>query len=455
MADAELQLLSAGEKRAIALDDEERPPPPDKGNLVFFIILLHGIGTLMPWNMFLNISYDYYETYKMLENSTMNPETGAVTGSPSVYSANFQSYQMIAAQIPNLLLNFINIFVVVRGDLVKRISISLSIVAVAVLSTMIFIYIDTSNWVSTFFVITIITIIVLNGANGIYQNSIFGLASDFPFKYTNAVIIGNNLCGTFVTVLSIATKAFTKNVLDRAFAYFSISLLTLGCCFASFFVLKTKAFYIFFTEKAARQRVSDNKNGSSGSFQSYLSTFKQAFWALINVYLVFFATLAIFPGIMMYVRDEKPGEPYSFPLPQNYFMDVTTFLLFNVFAFFGSLLAGSIQWPSPGYLWIPVYLRLLFIPYFAMCNYLPYERSYPVWFPSTWGFVIMGALMSISSGYFSGLAMMYAPKSVDPSKARTVGMMAGFFLIFGIVSGLLFTMLVKLVITAGTPINSQ
>lgn len=60
--------------------------------------------------------------------------------------------------------------------------------------------------------------IVLNGTNGIYQNSIFGLVSDFPFKYvpcllsliqpypfryTNAVIIGNNFCGTFVSLVSI------------------------------------------------------------------------------------------------------------------------------------------------------------------------------------------------------------------------------------------------------------
>ena len=28
-------------------------------------------------------------------------------------------------------------------------------------------------------------------ANGIYQNSLYGLAASFPAKYTNAVIIGN------------------------------------------------------------------------------------------------------------------------------------------------------------------------------------------------------------------------------------------------------------------------
>lgn len=29
-------------------------PPRDKLNIIFFILLLHGVGTLMPWNMFIN-----------------------------------------------------------------------------------------------------------------------------------------------------------------------------------------------------------------------------------------------------------------------------------------------------------------------------------------------------------------------------------------------------------------
>lgn len=31
----------------------EISPPRDRFNLVFFVLLLHGIGTLTPWNMFI------------------------------------------------------------------------------------------------------------------------------------------------------------------------------------------------------------------------------------------------------------------------------------------------------------------------------------------------------------------------------------------------------------------
>lgn len=29
-------------------------PPYDRFKLIYFILLIHGVGTLMPWNMFIN-----------------------------------------------------------------------------------------------------------------------------------------------------------------------------------------------------------------------------------------------------------------------------------------------------------------------------------------------------------------------------------------------------------------
>uniref|UniRef100_A0A0K0DME3 Equilibrative nucleoside transporter 1 n=1 Tax=Angiostrongylus cantonensis TaxID=6313 RepID=A0A0K0DME3_ANGCA len=303
-------------------------------------------------------------------------------------------YLAIASQIPNLLLNFINIFVTVKGDLTKRISYSLLIVGSMIIFTMSFVYVDTWSWMSGFFVITLASIVILNGANGVYQNSIFGLASDFPFKFTNAIIIGNNLCGTFVTVISIITT-----ITNAAFAYFGTSLFTIFVCFVSFFLLK-----------------------------------KQGWPQMMNVYLVFFVSLTIFPGIMVDIRDELVGQKYSFVIPEKFFVPITCFLLFNVFAFVGSLLAGRFQYPGPVHLWKVVYTRLVFIPFFAFCNYRPLTRKLPVFFTNTWLYVFMAIIMSISSGYLSGLAMMYAPRVVEPSKSRIASMMAGFFLIFGNVS---------------------
>jgi equilibrative nucleoside transporter 1/2/3 len=33
----------------------ERPPPADRYNMVYFIVMLHGVGVLLPWNSFLTL----------------------------------------------------------------------------------------------------------------------------------------------------------------------------------------------------------------------------------------------------------------------------------------------------------------------------------------------------------------------------------------------------------------
>lgn len=38
-------------------------PPRDKLNIIYFILLLHGIGTLMPWNMFITANSVSFETF--------------------------------------------------------------------------------------------------------------------------------------------------------------------------------------------------------------------------------------------------------------------------------------------------------------------------------------------------------------------------------------------------------
>ncbi|CAI2352409.1 unnamed protein product [Caenorhabditis sp. 36 PRJEB53466] len=61
--------------------------PTDKFRLVFSIILLNGIGVLLPWNMFITIAPQYYVDYWFTVNGT---KTG--------YADNFMSAMGIVAQ---------------------------------------------------------------------------------------------------------------------------------------------------------------------------------------------------------------------------------------------------------------------------------------------------------------------------------------------------------------------
>ena len=81
----------------------EIEPPGDRFNLILLILVLHGVGTLMPWNMFINAK-SYFVDYKLSSNYTGDAEA-------SEYSAMFLQYLGFASQIPNLCFNWLNIFV--------------------------------------------------------------------------------------------------------------------------------------------------------------------------------------------------------------------------------------------------------------------------------------------------------------------------------------------------------
>uniref|UniRef100_A0A0M3HS24 Equilibrative nucleoside transporter 1 n=1 Tax=Ascaris lumbricoides TaxID=6252 RepID=A0A0M3HS24_ASCLU len=386
-------------------------PPPDKYHLVYLIMLLHGVGTLMPWNMFITIAPAYFVNYKLME---MDEE--GVRHS-TAYSRNFFSYLGICSQLPCLLMNLINVFVEAKGGLVKRILTALIIIAVICVITIFLVIIDTAKMVTAFFFITMLTVIILNGANGIYQNSLYGLVSAFPQQFTNAIVLGNNLCGTFVSIISIFTLIVSDTIKVAALAYFSIALLTVAACFFSFYLLPKLEFYRYYQKKMSEGgkyiNMDETEKTKEKKTQLYISVFKQVWMQCLNVFLVFFVTLSIFPAIMAEVKVYSANGVYDFFIPEFLFTPITTFLLFNLFALIGSIVASFVQWPSARFLFVPVVIRLLLIPLMMFCNYRPQRRSWPVYITSEYVYIIFGLLMSFTSGYFSSLGMMYAPRYVS------------------------------------------
>ena len=65
--------------------------------------------------------------------------------------------------------------------------------------------------------------------------------------------------------------------------------------------------------------------------------------------------------------------------------------------------------PGPRWVWLPVVLRGLFIPFFMLCNFRPEDRGFPAYISNDWAYIVGGIVMAFTSGYFSSLTMMYAP----------------------------------------------
>ncbi|XP_037898651.1 equilibrative nucleoside transporter 1-like [Glossina fuscipes] len=148
-----------------------------------------------------------------------------------------------------------------------------------------------------------------------------------------------------------------------------------------------------------------------------------------------FNHICIFSDIKPYNKD--------FFIEGHYFISITCFLTFNLFAMLGSLTTTFVRWPKPKYLWILVLMRIIFVPLFLVCNYLPkgVKRTLPVLITNEWIYWIIAVIMSYSSGYLHSLGMMYAPKTVSPKYQTTARMFAAAMLITGIFSGILFSFL--------------
>ncbi|XP_037527018.1 equilibrative nucleoside transporter 1 [Rhipicephalus sanguineus] len=403
--------------------------PKDSYNLLYLILLVHGVGTLMPWNMFINAK-SYFQNYKLAPGVLANDSAEA--SELTLYRNDFMNYITLASQVPNLLCNFLNLFLQF-GDrsLTPRIVISILVEAAVFIATVVLAMVDSSTWPITFFYITMALVVVLNMACGVYQNSIYGVAARLPGKYSNAVVLGSNISGTATSLLNIFTIAASPNARTAAIYYFLSALLVLLLCLDSYFALPLLRCYRHHQRLASMASAPSSRTPRSRR-PPYWLVFKQAWPQCLNVFLIFFVTLAAFPAV---TSDIKRIDK-EFPLDDKYFTATVCFLGFNLFAMLGNILPIWVRWPGPRFLWVAVVARLVFLPLFLLCNYLPEARVLPVWVSSDWGFVAAMIVFAWSSGYLSSLAMMYAPRAVaSPEHAPIAGMMAAFFLVLGLFVG--------------------
>ncbi|OQV18211.1 putative Equilibrative nucleoside transporter 1 [Hypsibius exemplaris] len=431
---------------AIVPDTRYGEAPVDRLGFVYMIMLIHGLGTLLPWNVI--ISSFFYWHYKLdtklASNGTQSqdvPDTGS-----------FMNYMTLCNQFPNVVLNGLNLIVTFSGSLSLRIVAGISVIILVMVETLILATMNSADWISSFVIITLVSIVLLGTANGIYQNSLYGLAASFPPKYTNAVIIGNNLCGTLVALMGIMSIAVYPNEQHKAgVLYFACAVAILVIAFATYFLLPKSRFYRYYVTSVPV--TSPKKVTVGGGYRSrladlglVLSQIRLQCW---NIFFTFFVTLSVFPGVMLDVKQSK----FSFMADQpEYFIPVVAILNFALFAFLGNLIPFACTSPGPKYVWIPVLLRVFFIPFFLFCNYQPFgrERLTASWFGNDLDIIyaLGGMLLAVTSGYFSSLTMMFASSNVkDPRLTPIAGQLAGFFLVLGIFCGLMFSRIYPFLIT--------
>lgn len=450
--DPGLDSMDRGTQLLMVEKKSESHPPLDKYRLVFFIFLVHGMGILMPWNMFITAK-SYFVDYKL--NTTISYE--------APYRTEFMFYLGIVSQVSNAVISCMNTFFQFGGQAsTRRIAIALFTMVIIFICTVILAMVDSSPWPGVFFALTMISAGLLNCCAGVYQNSTFGQAAILPMKYTNAIVLGTNLSGVFTSVISIISILASPNPRTAAVYYFIVAIVVLLIAFDAYFVLPLTKFYQHYRKSVTSSVVekSDMKcqdyvDAFVNSCKTYWVVVKKIKLQLFGVWFTFAVSLILFPAIqssVVMVRDEN-GDPHMFSddfEKKGLWVAIFCFLSFNLFAFLGNLTSEFVRWPGPRRVWIPILLRgLVLIPVYVLCNYQPIgaERRFPVLIENDVVFIIAGIMMAFTSGYYSSLTMMYGPKQVEPEMAGRAGMMMAFFLVLGITTGVNFSLILQKIVT--------
>ncbi|XP_068927203.1 equilibrative nucleoside transporter 3 isoform X2 [Petaurus breviceps papuanus] len=419
------------------------PKPHDRYYGAYIIFFSMGIGSLLPWNFF--ITAKEYWMYKLQNCSSQ--------GASDIQNY-FESYISIASTVPSVLCLIGNFLLVNRLSVHVRVLTSLAILLVVFVVITILVKVDTSAWTFSFFVITIVCMVILSGTATIFNSSIFGLAASFPMRNSQALISGGAMGGTISAVASLVDLAASKDVTDCALAFFLTADIFIMICIGLYLILPKLEYARYYMKPTQPSRAFAGGSFSEEGQPSSLlkpppqssrtmdpSTPPLAFilkkTAVLGfcVIYIFFISIIIFPALSSNIEsvNKSSGSPWT----DKFFVPLTSFLLYNVADLCGRQIPAWIQVPGPKSKLLPalVLLRTFFIPLFIFCNYQPRHHLDKVFFNSDIYPSIFISLLGISNGYLSTLALMYGPRIMPKELAEATGVLMSFYLCLGLALG--------------------
>jgi equilibrative nucleoside transporter 1/2/3 len=379
--------------------------------------VLLGVGVLLPWNIFISAP-DYFSM---------------------LYGPTVEFYFSIAYSYPNLL----------GLVLMLRIGHYLSFTQKMIPFFIVFILILIMVPILPLLMasdaslgLTMAFVVVTGIGSAVTQGGAFGFAGVLPSDFMQALMAGNGVSGVFICLLRIITKltmpATDRGIRDATMIYFFLGAAVIGAAlFSTLIVLRvpfikqymgksgdasgdTAQEYSSLVGKEQSSSMSDKSSGQDDAQKpSMLSVLKQTLRYNFSVWMVFFVTIMLFPGLTAQIESTSGmGDWYPIIL-------ITTF---NVFDTIGRSTANRFRLFSHRTLPIAVIARLVFIPLFVLClkPHVFTHDSIPI---------IIMVVFSLSNGYMGSLAMMMGPDCVGDHEKQVAGTMLTFFLLLGIATG--------------------
>lgn len=414
--------------------------PKDKFYTVYFIFYLLGIVTILPWNFYITAN-DYW-MYKFRDIHRTNVTTASEVTNKTQLQAEFTSYINAASAIPNLLFLILNTAISHRVSLNKRILGSLIFMFLFMIETLVFVLIDTDEWQYMFFLITLLTVVLLNICSAVMSGSLFGVVGNFSPIYITATIGGQALGGIFAAIAEIISLAIGASSTHSALVYFIIGNITIAFAILCYIVLIKTVFFKYHVEDKILN-ISDFSSSSTVLDISHKIILRKIWVHGVSMFSVFAITLSVYPAVTVLIDSEGKGHGNRWN--DVYFVPTIAYLLFSIGDYLGRLIAGRFQKPKNESIFLILSLsRFIFIPLMMLCNAHP-RRYWAVVFDKDYQYILILFMCALSNGYLANLTAILAPRKVDDFEKEVASSMMTVFMGIGLAAGSIISLfMVKL-----------
>jgi equilibrative nucleoside transporter 1/2/3 len=403
-----------------------REVPKDTFRMVYIIFFWLGIGTLLPWNMFITVNAYWDQKFR---NVTASSNGTIISEETEDLTKLWPGYLSVASMVPNVLFLILNGVFGHRLKTQPRLLVSLAFVILLFIFTSVMVQIDTDLWQSTFLYVTLASVVFININAAIFQGGILGVAGKFPPSYMGAVFSGQAVGGIFASVSNVIFLAVGASPTQAAFFCFVLSVIFLATAMVAYAFVTKSEFYKFYLGETPQPTLDDHKLlDGSADHKSKIPVKVNPLTVMLDIWpygvavlMCFLVTLGCFPALTVRVVSTVGEGPWA----NKFFIPVSCFVLFNVGDYLGRQTAEWVQWPKPGKKESVIVLalsllRIGFLPLFLLCNLSPGERTlFPVVFESDTAYILIMAAFSLSNGYIGSICMMSAPQTVREAEAQT------------------------------------
>eukprot|EP01126_Amoeba_proteus_P002007 TRINITY_DN1062_c0_g1_i9.p1 TRINITY_DN1062_c0_g1~~TRINITY_DN1062_c0_g1_i9.p1 ORF type:complete len:414 (-),score=70.76 TRINITY_DN1062_c0_g1_i9:237-1478(-) len=399
-----------------------RPTPQDKYYYVWFLCLAMGIAQLFPWNIFIS-SFRWLDT-------TFDPF-------PFVFWM----------AIPFNLINIITIaFLTVYGN---KYSVSGRLFAsffVEFFMVFLIPFVNYSPWnLGGQITLSLIIVSICGVCTSTLLGTGFGVVAKLPPEYTTALMAGQGVAGLIAGLLQLimdfavfGQDPRSAEIVTEGLIYFSVASLIILFCTCCTALLLRSEFYLWHQDNRESQDFHVQEVLGS-EFENYETVspwgvFKKIWLDALSVFLVFFFTLSLFPGVDAILVPFDPTKVAH--------LNTILILLFQIGDLIGRMVPQFYVAPIQRFLWILILCRFVFYP----LSFLIALPQYVSW-KAPWISILLMIIFSISNGYFGTLVMMHAPSKVSQNEQQTAGTMMTFFLQMGIFLGACVAILFQHLVT--------